>query len=125
MNDEKRKIDLPERTYKFAVEIVKIVQELPRSRVSYILGDQLLRAGTSIGANVEEAFAGLTKKDFIHSVNISRKEARETKYWLRLIIDAGLLNGEKTKPILQENEELIKILTAIVKKAQNRLSSEL
>jgi four helix bundle protein len=116
--NENDKRDLKERSYQFALRVIKMVQSLPRTRVALILGDQVLRSGTSIGANVEEAYAGLSKKDFIHSMNIARKEARETKYWTRLIIDSGLLKKERVESLLMENEEIIKILTSIVKTSQ-------
>lgn len=102
-NGETRREDLRERTYQFALRIIKMVQSLPRNRVALILGDQVLRSGTSIGANVEEAYAGLSKKDFVHSMNIARKEARETKYWVRLIVDSGLLKKERVEELLLAN----------------------
>ncbi len=110
--------DLKERTYEFALRIIKMVQSLPSSQVAKILGGQVLRSGTSIGANVEEAYAGLSKKDFVHSMNIGRKEARETRYWTRLIVDSGLLKKERVEDLLLENEQIIRILTSIVKTSQ-------
>ncbi len=118
MNQQKANKDLRERTYQFALRVIKMVQSLPRNQVSKILSDQLLRSVTSIGANVEEAYAGLSRKDFIHSMNISRKEARETKYWIRLIIDSDLVDKGKVEELLLENEEIIKILTSIFKTLQ-------
>ncbi|MFH0863528.1 MAG: four helix bundle protein [Candidatus Gottesmanbacteria bacterium] len=112
------KQDITERTYNFAIRIVKMVNSMPRNISGMIIGKQVLRAGTSIGANIEEAQGAYSKDDFTHAINISRKEARETKFWLRLITDTGLLSKNKTKLLLQETEELICILTAIVKKSK-------
>src|SRR5690349_19203052 len=79
-----------EKSYKFAVNILKAVKTLNRSIENYVLVRQLIRAGTSIGANVEESQGGHTRKDFIHKLNISYKEAKECKYWIRLIIDTQI-----------------------------------
>ena len=79
---------------------------------------QLQRAGTSIGANLEEAVGGQTKPDFITKVCIAQKEAREAKYWLRLLDARQLVPGENLKPDIQEADELIAILTTIVKRAR-------
>jgi four helix bundle protein len=110
--------DLGERGYRFALRIIELVSALPNSVVGRTLGGQLIRSGPSVGANIEEAKGALTRKDFIHSMNIAKKEARESKYWIRLITDAKLIKQERVKLLLQENEELIKILTSIVKSSQ-------
>jgi len=86
----------------------------------FVLSKQLLRSGTSIGANVEEATAAISKKDFAHKMSISSKEARETKYWLRLIQHSQIVETDVTE-LLKQVEELIRILTSIVKTAQNNL----
>ena len=111
--------ELRERTYKFSLEIIKLTQKLPNNQVSQILGRQILRSGTSIGANVEEAYVGLTKKGFTHSINISRKESNENRYWLKLLSNSNILNTEQTKELIIETNELIKIFTSIVKKSKN------
>ena len=79
---------------------------------------QLVRSGTSIGANLEEAIGGQTKPDFITKVCIAQKEAREAKYWLRLLQVRGILRDENLAPDIQETDEIIAILTAIVKRAR-------
>ena len=84
----------------------------------YVLSKQLLRAGTSIGANVEEASAAQSRKDFAAKMAISSKEARETHYWLRLIRDSQLCMNIDVGPLIEDCEELIRMLTAIVKTAQ-------
>ena len=112
--------DICERTFCFAVEVVTLCRRLeqadsaPRS-----LGRQLIRSGTSIGANVEEAQGGQSRADFISKYAIARKEARETRYWLRLLGATSIVTDEEVTPLTQECNELIAILTTIIKKAQN------
>lgn len=89
-----------------------------QDRVSRTLADQLLRAGTSIGANIEEAQAGQSKSEFTAKMAIARKEARETLYWLKLLKAAEIVESEKLVDITGEADELVRILTAIVKTSQ-------
>lgn len=111
--------DLCERTFRFAVRIVRVSQELNEiPGVGWTLGRQLLRSGTSIGANVEEAQAGQSRADFISKYSIARKEARETHYWLRLTVAAEILPEDRLTGLMNECDELIAILTSIIKKAQ-------
>ena len=109
--------DIRERTYQFAVSVVRLVKSLPHAFVEVELGRQLVRAGTSIGANVEEADAGESKKDFIHKIGIACKEARETRYWLRLL-QATVPGQEKIDSLLCEADELVRILSSIVRNAK-------
>jgi four helix bundle protein len=102
------------KSYDFALEIIKLCAIL-RDQKHFEISSQLLRSGTSIGANVEEALAGRSRKDFYAKMSIASKEARETNYWLRLIIDAKILEKQKCSSLLKTSEELIKILTSIVK----------
>lgn len=123
-NDElkmEKKKDIAERTFKFGVAVIKITNSLPKTPAGFTIANQLVRSGTSIGANVEEAQDGLTRKEFIRSMSIALKEARETRFWLRIVAESGILSTEKTKPILNEAEELIKILVTIVKKSKTNL----
>ncbi len=120
MNSE---FKITDRSFSFAVRIVKLCQFLEnQGRVSRTLANQLLRSGTSIGANVEEAQAGQSKADFIAKMSISRKEARETLYWLRLLKAADLVSESKLSEIIHEADELVRILTAIVKKSQEGMA---
>jgi len=116
--NEKR---IKERSFDFAIEIIKLIQTLPKNTAGFELGKQILRSGTSIGANVEEATGARTKKEFINCMNIGKREARETKYWLRLLQSSTLLNNSKIQPLLDENEIIIRILTSIVKTSENNL----
>ncbi len=107
--------DITERTFEFAVRIVKLCQFLEeKSGIPRTLSQQLLRSGTSIGANVEEARAGQSKADFIHKNTIALKEARETHYWLRLLVATAIIPKEKLSNLLQEADELTRILGAII-----------
>jgi four helix bundle protein len=110
-----RKQDIKERSFEFAVRVIKFVQRLPKNYTSQKIGGQLLEAATSIGANVEEATGGFSKRDFTYKMGVALKEARESNYWLRLIKVSGLTTGNELDYLLKESEELRKILTSIVK----------
>jgi four helix bundle protein len=110
-----------EKSYAFAVQIIALARIL-RKQNEYELAAQLLRSGTSIGANVEEAQSGVSRADFAAKIGIASKEARETYYWLRLIRDAQLIPQEKIAPRIHEISELLRLLTSIVKSVQVRSS---
>lgn len=107
---------IQEKSFDFALLTIEIYIKM-KLQNEYVLSKQLLRAGTSIGANVEEAIAGISKKDFTAKMSISSKEARETKYWLRLIDKSNIVQIDVSKPLL-EIESIINILTKIVKTSQ-------
>ena len=113
---------IQKRTLRFAIKVTKFVFKLSRNYAMRILLDQLLRSGTSVGANMEEADSAVSKKDFINKVSISKKEARETRYWLIILKEAELLDNEDNKreleSLLGEIGELIKIIGAIHSKAK-------
>lgn len=115
-----KKYDLRERTYRFAVNVVRFLSSLHSHPVTYPIFNQLVRSATSVGANVEEADSSPSRKDFKHKLVISKKEAAETVYWFKLIVDAGLLktedNIQKAKELLDEAEQLVKILGSIINK---------
>ncbi len=96
------------------MQIIELCSELKDFK-HYVISTQLLRAGTSIGANVEEALAGQSRKDFFAKISIASKESREANYWLRLIRDSNITSDRKIDVLIKDSEELIKILTAIVK----------
>ena len=110
---------IKEKTYKFALDIIKIYQQMIKQN-EFILSKQLVRSGTSIGANIEEATAAQSRKDFISKMSISSKEAREANYWLRLLRDSNLCDGIDYSELIKESEEIIRILTSIVKTTQKR-----
>lgn len=110
---------IKEKSYAFALSIVRAAKVLQADK-EFVLSKQLLRAGTSIGANVEEAAgAAQSKKDFIAKMSIASKEARETHYWIRILADADYLDNITSRQLLDDCLELIKILTSIVKTAQS------
>lgn len=113
--------DIRERTFDFALRIVKLCQQLDdQPGVARTLGWQLLRSGTSIGANVEEAQAGQSKPDFISKNAIALKEARETIYWLRLLAASKIVPMERLVELQNEASELAKIIGAIIVSAKKR-----
>jgi len=115
----KKKRDLCERTFQFALRIVNLCQELSKKLgAGQTLTKQLLRSGTSIGANVEEGQAGQNKADFVSKYSIVCKEARETHYWLRLLDESRIASSPEIESLLTECNELIAILTAIIKKTK-------
>jgi len=122
MNDNEGKAkerDIQKRAFSFACRIVKLYQFLAKQKgVGEVLGRQVLRSGTSIGANLEEAMAGQSKADFVSKCNIALKEARETHYWLRLLIKTKVVPADKLSELANESNELVAILTAIVKKSR-------
>jgi len=109
-----------EKSFAFAVRIVKLYKYLCATKKEYILSKQLLRCGTLIGANVNEAQAGQSKADFISKMSIASKEARETKYWIDLLIETDYIdqNEKYVKTLLQDIDEIIKLLTKIIKTSQ-------
>ncbi|MCK4471909.1 MAG: four helix bundle protein [Anaerolineae bacterium] len=114
---EGQKFDIQERTFKFAVRVVKLLNRLPRTTAGFEIGKQVVRSATSIGSNVEEADAAESKQDFIHKMSIAHKETRETRYWLR-IIRAALLDDDELRALIQESDELVRILYTIVENAR-------
>ena len=114
MNGEPQEIG--ERAFAFAVRIVKLCQVLAeKPGVSRTLANQLLRSGTSIGANLAESKGGQSRADFLSKVSIALKEARETHYWLRLLIATDMISNSQLAPLLDEANQLVAILTTIVK----------
>lgn len=110
------------KSFEFALRVIDLYKVLVAQN-EYVLSKQLLRSGTSIGANIEEALAGQSKKDFAHKMSTASKEARETSYWLKLIEYAAYTDNNQINELKVINEELVKMLTAIVKTAQNQLNS--
>ncbi|MDD5430565.1 MAG: four helix bundle protein [Candidatus Omnitrophica bacterium] len=106
---------LKERTFKFAQRILNIVEKLPNKSQCEVIRKQLSKSGTSIGANIEEADGTVTKKDFTNKMVIARKEAKETRYWLRLI-SGKYIEKEEISSDINESQEVINILSAIINK---------
>ena len=113
---------IKEKSYNFALKIIELYKFLNFEKNEFLLSKQILRSGTSIGANVEEAQAAQSKKDFLSKLSIASKEARETLYWLRLIKDSGYLKDyHNYESLFQEINSIINILTKIIKTLQSNL----
>lgn len=115
MNNQQK---LKDRFYKFALAIIKLVRTLPRELTGAEIGKQVLRAGTSVAANYEEASGAFSKADFIYKISISFREAKEAHLWLRLIRDSGLRNTEAVDSLAQEAFEISNILAKSIKTAR-------
>ena len=116
---EKQNI-IQEKSYLLALRIIELIKKFPQKTEGFVIGNQLGRAGTSVGANVEEAIAAFSKDDFIYKMSIALKESRETHYWLRLTRDSRLISKEDIDSIISEAEEVMRILGAIVKSSRNK-----
>jgi four helix bundle protein len=103
-----------DKTFKFGLRILKLFIQLRKKKVDSVLCSQLLSSGTSVGANVEEAVGGSSRKDFINKLQIAYREARETRYRLRLLRDGEIMEKKLAESFLKDCEEIIKILTAIL-----------
>jgi four helix bundle protein len=113
--------EISERAFEFAVRVVKLCQQLDGNPgVSRTLANQLLRSGTSIGANLEESKGGQSRADYLTKVSIALKEARETHYWLRLLVAADIVAENHLTSLLDESNQLVAILTTIVKKLKSQ-----
>ncbi len=112
--------DIKERTFSFAVVITRLVKTLYRNREDDVLTKQVFRSGTSIGANVEEAAASYSRDEYIYKMNIALKEARETHYWLRILRESEIVEAKRIQNIIDESEEIKKVLGAIVSKLRNK-----
>lgn len=117
-----KNIDIHDRLLRFSIRIVKLCKILAKNPDNRVIADQLISSGTSVGANMQEADAAASKKDFINKVNISKKEIQETNYWLKVIEGAELINNENNKneldQLLKESEELKRIVGAILFRAK-------
>ena len=114
---EKKNV-IKEKSFEFAKEIVYLYKVLADKR-EFVLSKQLLRSGTSIGANIEEAIGGQSGKDFFAKLTISYKEARETHYWIRLLKDTDYLSVEEADSLLKDVDELLRIIGSIQKTLRN------
>ena len=122
-NELSRRNVVLEKSFAFAVGIVKTGRRLQLDRREWVLSKQLIRSGTSIGANIEEAIAGQSKKDFLSKMSIALKEARETHYWLRVIRDSGLANGVETEAHILVCQELVRLLSSITLTTRENLGT--
>ena len=113
---------LKDKSYKFALRVVKLFQHLSKEKREFVMSKQVPRSGTSIGANVEEAGQAQSKPDFIHKLAIAQKESFETHYWIRLLRDSELLELTIAASLLKDCSELQKLLTSSIKTAKSNLT---
>jgi four helix bundle protein len=113
-----RDYDLKERTKAFALRVIAMFVRLPKTDVARVLGKQVLRSGTSVGANYREADEARSKPEFIAKMGDSLRELSETEYWLELLIESQTVKMEKMKPLLEETQQLKLIFAAIIRKAK-------
>lgn len=110
---------LLDKTYLFALRVVKLYQFITKEQKEYTLSKQLLKSGTSIGANSEEAIGAQSKKDFKHKLEIAYKEARESHFWIRLLRDSNYIEKRLATSLLEDCDELLKIIGTIIKTLKN------
>jgi len=114
---------MKERTKQFALKVIKLVNALPRTIQGQSIGKQLIRSGTSVGANYRSACRGRSKAEFISKLGIVEEEADESAFWMELIIEEGLLEKELVEPLLNEADELVAIMVASRKSAKSNLTN--
>jgi four helix bundle protein len=114
MSDNEPPYDVTERTVAYALRIIKLYRHIQNDSVGRILGKQLLRSGTSVGANVHEAQGAQSRADFIAKLSIAQKEIIETGYWLRLLAEAQIVPEDRISMLRDETEQLTKILSTIL-----------
>ena len=118
MNEERKQRDLIDRTKKYALRIIKLYSALPKDTVSQTLGKQLLRSGTSVGANYREGHRGRSKAEFIAKLGDSLRELEESAYWLELLEEANIFPSERLAELMDETNQLTAIFVTIIKKAR-------
>jgi len=117
---EEAPIDLATRTRQFALRIIRLYEALPKGAVAYTIGKQILRSGTSVGANYREASRSRSKAEFTAKIDISLMELEETRYWLELLGEAGTMKPASLRSLYDEAGELIAILVSISRKTKGR-----
>ncbi|HCR36011.1 hypothetical protein A2130_04175 [Candidatus Woesebacteria bacterium GWC2_33_12] len=117
-----KKKDIKQRTFEFSLKIIQFISKLPSQKIYWSLGDQLLRSGTGIGANIIEGQGSSSKKEFINFIRIAFKSAKETEYWLKLFKESKLTTNSELDILVQESIEITKILNSsiLTLKANNK-----
>jgi four helix bundle protein len=110
--------DLRSRTKQFALKIIRLYSFLPKTKEAFVIGNQLLKSGTSVGANYREAYRARSKAEYVSKVGVVIQELDETSYWLELLIDAKIDSGDNLMHLLSETGELIAIFTTIMRKTK-------
>src|SRR6476469_6752463 len=119
---QKEENDLRNRTQNFALSVMRMFSMIPKSTEGQVLGKQMLRSGTSVGANYREAYRGRSKAEFVAKCGDSLRELEETAYWLQLLVDGKIVSPEKLSALRQECDELIAIFVTILKRSRETLS---
>jgi four helix bundle protein len=114
--------ELKRRTKQFGLRIIKLIEALPSSKAANVMGNQLLRSGTSVGANYRAACRARSKPDLISKASISIEEADESLYWMEMLVEAEIMPKEKIVALMKEADEIVAILTASVKTARHSLN---
>ncbi|MFQ6611382.1 MAG: four helix bundle protein [Fidelibacterota bacterium] len=114
-----KKPDILDRSVVYSLRIIKLYRELEKDSVGRIIGKQLLRSGTGIGANVHEAQGGQSRADFMAKMSIAHKEAYESAYWMRIIAEAGLISDNRLKELQDETEQVVRVLSSILISTKN------
>ena len=112
--------DFKKRTKEYALRVIRLVESLPEERVSRILGDQLLRAGISVGVNYRSSIRAKSRADFISKMNVVEEECDESLYWMELLIAAGKVAPGRLDALMQEGDEIVSIVVASIKTARSR-----
>ena len=112
--------DLKRRTKAFALRVIKLVEALPKTRTADVIGRQLLRCGTSVGANYRAAARARSTADFIAKMGIVEEEADESLYWMELLVESGLIDAERLAPLMAETNEIVAIIVASINTARHR-----
>ncbi len=115
-----RNENLKERTKSFALRVIRLTEALPKVRTADVIGKQLLRSGTSVGANYRAACRSKSAADFIAKMGIVEEETDETIYWMELLVESGLVNQERLAELLNEANEILAIVVASIKTAKSR-----
>ena len=114
-----KKIEIESRAKKFSLAIIQLVEALPKKTASFVIGKQILRSATSIGANLVEGRGGVSKKEFINFLSIARKSAIETTYWLELLDESNLVDSTTISKFQNELTEITKIISSIILKTKS------
>lgn len=112
------------KSFDFAVKVAKVAYQIQNERREFDLSRQIIRSGTSIGANIEESMGGSSDKDFLHKISISYREARETEYWVRLLFEVDLISINTKNELLSDIQELLRLLGSIRKTMKERLKTK-
>lgn len=115
-----QKHDFPRRTMLFGLRIIRLVEQLPKSQVAKVIGTQLLRAGTSVGANYRSALRGKSRADFIAKMGIVEEECDEALYWMQMLIEAGIVRASLLTELMSEANQIIAIVVSSIKTARTR-----